>query len=305
MIVRLEITENVAAQIPISRGITVSKKSITFKFLMLCVVLSGLVAGVTGCGDTARLPVSSGFGPHPELPQPTRSLIPTINVVTATGWAADEKPVAAEGMEVTAFARALEHPRWLYVLPNGDVLVAETNAPTRPEDSKGIKGWFFKHYQKKAGGAAPSANRITLLRDADGDGIAETRSVFLAGLSSPFGMVLVGNTFYVANTDALVRFPYSEGQTEITAGATKIVDLPAGPINHHWTKNLVANSDGSKLYVAVGSNSNILENGIEQEAGPARRSGRWILKQEAIASLLPVCGTPWEWPGSRRPVRCG
>jgi hypothetical protein len=242
-----------------------SNKSIVFNLLARCVMLTALVAEVAGCGGTAHLPVSSGFGPHPELPPPERSLIPTVNVVTATGWAADEKPVAAEGTEVVAFARGLDHPRWLYVLPNGDVLVAETNAPRRPEDGKGIKGWFFKHYQKKAGGAVPSANRITLLRDADGDGVAETRSVFLAGLKSPFGMVLVGDKLYVANTDTLVRFPYSEGQMEITAGATKVADLPGGPINHHWTKNLIASSDGSKLYVAIGSNSNIMENGIEKE----------------------------------------
>jgi hypothetical protein len=178
-------------------------------------------------------------------------------------------PIAEEGMTVTAFARALDHPRWLYVLPNGDVLVAETNAPPRPEDARGIKGWFFKHFQKKAGGAVPSANRITLLRDTDGDGIAETRSVFLAGLNSPFGMALVGNTFYVANTDAIVRYPYSEGETEIVAGGSIVTSLPAGPINHHWTKNLIATADGSKLYVAVGSNSNVMENGIAQEEARA------------------------------------
>ncbi len=149
------------------------------------------------------------------------------------------------------------------------MLVAETNAPPRPEDAKGIKGWFFKRYQKKAGGAVPSANRITLLRDADGDGVAETRSVFLSGLNSPFGMTLVGDVLYVANTDALVRFPYSPGQTQITAASTKVVDLPGGPLNHHWTKNVIASADGSRLYVAVGSNSNVAENGIEKEEGRA------------------------------------
>ena len=179
------------------------------------------------------------------------------------------RPIAAEGTSVSPFARGLEHPRWLYVLPNGDVLVAETNAPPRPDNSKGIKGWFFDHFQKKAGGAAPSANRITLLRDTDGDGVAETRSVFLPGLTSPFGMVLVGNSFYVANTDALVRFAYEPGQLQIVAPGVKIVDLPGGPLNHHWTKNVVAAADGSKLYVAVGSNSNAAENGIEKEEGRA------------------------------------
>jgi glucose/arabinose dehydrogenase len=170
-------------------------------------------------------------------------MFPTVNVVSAKGWTGDGKPVAAQGLTVVAFARGLDHPRWLHVLPNGDVLVAETNAPPRSSGYKGIKGWFFKRYQKKAGGAVPSANRITLLRDADGDGVAETRSVLLAGLNSPFGMALAGNVLYVANSDALVRFPYSEGQTQITATATKVVDFPRGPLNHHWTKNLIASAD--------------------------------------------------------------
>ena len=155
------------------------------------------------------------------------------------------------------------------MLPNGDALVAETNAPVRPDDSKGIRGLFFKYFMRKAGGATPSANRIILLRDANGDGVADTRTVFLSGLKSPFGMVLVGNALYVANTDAIVRFPYSPGETSISAVGTKIVDLPAGSINHHWTKNVIASADGSKLYVAVGSNSNAGENGISQEESRA------------------------------------
>ena len=172
-------------------------------------------------------------------------------------------------MTVNAFAAELDHPRWLYVLPNGDVLVAETNAPPKPEDGKGIKGWIMKRVMKKAGAGLPSANRITLLRDADGDGVAETRSVFLEGLNSPFGMALVGNDFYVANTDAVVSFPYTEGETRITQPGTKVIDLPAGPINHHWTKNLLASRDGSRLYVTVGSNSNVAENGMDKEVGRA------------------------------------
>jgi glucose/arabinose dehydrogenase len=192
-----------------------------------------------------------------------------VNVAQARGWPPSGRPEAADGLEVTAFARDLDHPRWLYLLPNGDVLVAETAAPERPDDNRGIKGWFTKQVAKKAGSAVPSANRITLLRDADGDGVAETRFVLLPGLESPFGMVLVGGDLYVANTDAIVRFPYEIGQTRITAPGTKVVDLPAGPINHHWTKNLVASRDGSKLYVAVGSNSNAAENGIESEEGRA------------------------------------
>jgi glucose/arabinose dehydrogenase len=169
-------------------------------------------------------------------------------------------------MTVTAFATGLDHPRWLYVLPNGDVLVAETNAPPRPEDCKGIKGWFMKRFMKIAGAAVPSANRITLLRDADGDGVAESRGAFLEGLASPFGMALVGDALYVANTDALVRFPYRAGEMRITAPATRVTALPGGPINHHWTKNVIASADGSRLYVAVGSNSNVGERGMEAEA---------------------------------------
>lgn len=233
------------------------------------VILSMLTVSYVIYSGTARLPLSSGFGPNPELATPDQSVIPVVDIRSGIGWAAGEKPIAAEGMTVVAFAQGFDHPRWLYVLPNGDVLVAETNAPPQPEDAKGIKGWVFKQLQAKAGAAVPSANRITLLRDADGDGIAEIRTVFLAALNSPFGMVLVGNDFYVANTDAIVRFPYTEGQTEITAAPTKVIDLPAGPINHHWTKNLVANADGSKLYVSIGSNSNVAENGIAQEVGRA------------------------------------
>ncbi|MGZ8159681.1 MAG: PQQ-dependent sugar dehydrogenase [Methylobacter sp.] len=217
----------------------------------------------------AQLPISAGVGPHPQLPPPNPTLIPTVNIAEAVGWPENEKPVAAPGMAVNAFAAGLDHPRWLYVLPNGDVLVAETNAPPKPEDGKGIKGWFMKRVMSKAGSRVPSANRITLLRDADGDGVAEKRSVFIEGLNSPFGMALVGNDFYVANSDALVRFPYTEGETRITQPGTKVLDLPAGPINHHWTKNLLASQDGSRLYVTVGSNSNVAENGIEQEAGRA------------------------------------
>jgi len=228
----------------------------------------GVVAAAflaTGCGASARLSVADGTGARPIIPAPRTSLIPTINVATAKPWGTNQSPVAVEGTTVTAFARRLEHPRWLFTLPNGDVLVAETNAPHRPDDARGIRGWFFKRYQKKAGGAVPSANRITLLRDADGDGVAELRTILLSGLNSPFGMTLVGDWLYVANTDAVVRFPYATGQTTITVPAVKVIDLPGGPLNHHWTKNIIASPDGRRLYVAVGSNSNASENGIERE----------------------------------------
>ena len=227
------------------------------------------VVGLTACGDMARLPVSQGTGPDPELPPPRATLIPTVKVATAAGWSAQDAPTSASGTVVTRFAEQLSHPRWVYTLPNGDVLVAETNAPPKPEDGKGIRAWFMKLFMSKAGAAVPSANRITLLRDADGDGVVETRTVFLDGLNSPFGMTLVGNDFYVANTDALMRYAYTPGATKIVASGTKVADLPGGPLNHHWTKNVTASSDGSKLYVTVGSNSNVAENGIDKEEGRA------------------------------------
>ncbi|MET0399490.1 MAG: sorbosone dehydrogenase family protein [Longimicrobiaceae bacterium] len=232
-------------------------------------LLPGAAVLLAACGGSARLPVSAGTGPRPDLPPPRTSLIPVVEIAPARGWPAGRTPVAAAGTAVGAFATGLDHPRWLHVLPNGDVLVAETNAPPRPDDARGIKGWFMKRFMKKAGAAVPSADRITLLRDADGDGVAETRTVLLQGLSSPFGMALVGGDLYVANSDALVRFPYQAGQTRITAPAARVVDLPAGPINHHWTKNVVASPDGSRLYVSVGSNSNVGERGMANEEGRA------------------------------------
>jgi glucose/arabinose dehydrogenase len=224
--------------------------------------------GLSAC-ERASLPVSAGVGPDPVLPPPDETLIPTVSVAPATGWPAGATPVAAEGLTVAAFAAELDHPRWLYVLPNGDVLVAESRAPARPEDSGGIKGWVMQLLMKRAGAAGPSADRITLLRDADGDGVVESRSVFLDGLHSPFGMALVGSDLYIANTDALVRFPYAEGQTRIEQPGETVVELPAGPINYHWTKNVIASEDGSRLYVTVGSNSNVAENGIAAEEGRA------------------------------------
>lgn len=210
-----------------------------------------------------------GFGPQPVLPAPETQLIPTVNVAPVQRWTTAQRPFVAAGLAVQAYARDLDHPRWLYVLPNGDVLVAETNAPPKPDDSKGIKGAIMQMQMKKAGAATPSANRITLLRGMDGNGVAQTRSVFLQGLHSPFGMALVGKELYVANADALLRFPYEEGQTAITAPGTKVMDLPGGPINHHWTKNIIASPDGKFLYVSVGSNSNVGENGMSAEDGRA------------------------------------
>jgi glucose/arabinose dehydrogenase len=237
-----------------------------------------LPLGLAACGEQANLPVSAGTGPDPELPPPNATLIPTVNIAPAAGWPEGKLPAVAPGFEVRAYAGSLDHPRWLYVLPNGDVLVAETNAPPRPEDSDGLKGMIMSFMLRRAGAGVPSADRITLLRDEDGDGTVDLRTLFLEDLHSPFGMVLVGDDFYVANTDALVRFPYEEGQTEIAAKGETVVALPGGELNHHWTKNVIVSPDGSKLYVTVGSNSNVGENGMAAEEG---RAAIWEVDPES------------------------
>lgn len=248
-----------------------------------------------GLGDSASLSVAQGTGPSPTLPPPNKTLLPTVNIAPAVGWPEGERPTAAPGLAVTAFADGLDHPRWLYVLPNGDVLVAESNKPPKP-DGGGLRAWAMKLVMKRAGAGVPSANRITLLRDTNGDGVADVRSVFLDKLYSPFGMALVGNDFYVANADALVRFPYRPGAERIEAPGEKVVDLPAG-INHHWTKNVIASRDGRKLYITVGSNSNVGENGMQAEEG---RAAIWELdrasgKMRLFASgLRNPNGLDWE-----------
>ncbi len=226
-----------------------------------------LALGTAALGAAAQT-MPPGFGPNPVLPAPKKTLVPTLNVAKADPWPQGARPVAALGMEITAYATGLNHPRWLYVLPNGDVLVAETNKPPRPDQGFSIKGAVMKQQMKKAGADVPSANRITLLRAVDANGAAQSRMVFLEGLFSPFGMALVGNELYVANADALLRFPYKDGDVAITGKGVKVADLPAG-LNHHWTKNLVASPDGKKLYVSVGSNSNVGENGMDKEDGRA------------------------------------
>ena len=221
--------------------------------------LSAALFAMTGSVHAQETP---GVGPDPTLPKPQSSLVPTVNIAPAKSWPQGAKPTAASGLEVAAFATGLDHPRWLYQLPNGDILVAETNAPPKPAET-GIKAWFMKFIMRRATGAGQSPNRIRLLRDADGDGVAEVNKVFLDGLNSPFGMALIGDNFYVANADAIMRYPYKDG--EITGAGTKVVDLPGGPLNHHWTKNILASKDGKKLYVTVGSNSNVGENGLDME----------------------------------------
>ena len=232
-------------------------------------IVLAAVAALSACGSDAKLRVESGMGPDPELPPPEKSIIPLVNIAPAVGWRGGGEPAASEGLDVAPFADGLEHPRWLYVLPNGDVLVAETAAPERPEEGKGIRGFFMGKAMKKAGSVVPSANRITLLRDTNGDGRADLRSTLISNLNSPFGMDLVGGDLYVANTDALMRFPYRSGDTTITVPGVKVADLPGGPRNHHWTKNVLASRDGTKLYVTVGSNSNVAENGMDEETDRA------------------------------------
>ena len=232
-------------------------------------IFPALVLVTLAACESARIPIEAAMGPDPALPPPKKTLIPTVLIAPATGWPQGAAPATAPGFAVTRFAEGLDHPRWLYVLPNGDVLVAETNRPPKKPEPKGIRAWFMKYFFKRAGAAVPSANRITLLRDADGDGVAETRTAFLENLFHPFGMALVDSHLYVANADAVVRFPYREGVTTITAAPVHVAALPGGPINHHWTKSLLASSDGARLYVGVGSNSNVAEGGMEIETNRA------------------------------------
>lgn len=215
--------------------------------------------------DRARYEVEAVMGAEPKIADPRIQTIPTVKVAKAIGWPQGRTPTAAQGLTVQAFASGLDHPRWMYRLPNGDVLVAESNSPPREEG--GIQNWVMKKLMGRAGAGVPSANRITLLRDSDGDGVAEARSALLEGLNSPLGMALVGEHLYVGNTDALVRFPFQVGQTRITAPAEKIVDLP--PAGNHWTRNIIASEDGRFIYVAVGSDSNIGEKGMDRETNRA------------------------------------
>ncbi|WP_293783753.1 sorbosone dehydrogenase family protein [Sphingosinicella sp.] len=232
------------------------------------VILAALL-GLAACGDTAKLTVEDGTGPDPKLPVPVQTMMPTVNIADVKPWAEGEAPVPAEGYSVALFAKGLDHPRWLYRLPNGDILVAESNKPPRP--AKGIMGRIEAYIMGKAGAGVDSADRITLLRDENGDGVVDTRSAFLTeGLGSPFGMALVGDRFYVGNYADVRVWPYAEGATSLAGAGTKVVDLPnKGERTGHWTRNLLASPDGSKLYVAVGSASNVAEEGMAVEEGRA------------------------------------
>jgi glucose/arabinose dehydrogenase len=255
------------------------------------VFAAGAIVACTSVGPTKTGPVESpdtSLGPNPSLPEPdAKKLIPVVQVAEAKGWPSGVKPTTATETSVNAFATNLSHPRWVYVLPNGDVLVAETNAPDRPEDGKGIKAKAMKKFRAKAGAGEPSANRITLLRDADGDGVAEVRTSLLENLYSPFGMALIGSDLYVANSDSIMKFPYTAGATKISAAGTKLTDLPGGARNHHWTKNIIADESGTKLYATVGSNSNVAENGMAEEEG---RAAIWEVDVKTGAKKLFATG---------------
>ena len=242
----------------------------TTLILTLLVIAGGGTFGLVACTETAKVPLEAQMGPNPTLPPPAPGLLPTVNIAPAIGWREGTRPTPAPGLAVAAFATGLDHPRNLLVLPNGDVLVAESNAPPRPEGSAGLRGLAMRAVMARAGAVTESANRITLLRDADGDGIAETRVPFLENLNSPYGMALIGDQLFIADTDAIRRFPYQTGQVRMTDPGARITELPAGPRNHHWTKNLQASADGRTLFVAIGSNSNVAENGMAAEEGRAQ-----------------------------------
>ncbi|MCA1474138.1 sorbosone dehydrogenase family protein [Bradyrhizobium sp. NBAIM08] len=271
---------------------------------MIRALLCASLLGLAGCNDGSGDP-NAQVGANPALPEIQQYLLPPVHIARIVGWKKDETPTVAQGLQAKAFATGLQHPRSLYVLPNGDVLVVESKAPKgapikRPKElvMGVIQSWAT------SGGDSGASNRITLLRDSNGDGVPETQSVFLDHLNSPFGVALVGNDLYVANTDAILRYPYTEGDTKITAPGTVLTPLPGGPINHHWTKSLVASPDGSKLYAGVGSNSNAAERGMEAEHNRAailevdRASGRWRVFASGLRnpnglSFEPQTGALW------------
>jgi glucose/arabinose dehydrogenase len=250
-------------------------------FALLCAAVSGLA--LAGCNQEAGDPKTQ-IGANPVLPEPQQYLLPPMHIAEAVKWGNDT-PTVPQGMQVHALATGLAHPRSLYVLPDGDILVVETSGPKAPVNRP--KDLVMRWVQSFAGSGAKGGNRITLLRDIGADGAAKTRTVFLDHLNSPFGVALVGNDLYVADTDAILRFPYVDGETNITAPGTKLTDLPGGPIDHHWTKSLLASADGSKLYVGVGSNSNIAENGMEAER---ERAAIWEVDRTSGAHRVYASG---------------
>ena len=272
-----------------------NKKRNILVFLGLTTAIVGGAGWYFLSGDTAKLDIAAVTGPSPVIGEPRKETFPTINVADVDVWDKDEGPVAAKGLAVARFAQGLDHPRSMLVLPNGDVLVAETNSP--PRKNKGVEGFIMKTLMSKAGAGTPSANRISLLRDADGDGTAEVKTALLEGLNSPYGMALVGDTLYVATTDAVMAYPFAPGQTKITAAGRKIATLPAGAPNNHWTRSLLASADGTLLYVGIGSATNIADKGLEAEKGRARiveinlETGK---KRDFAVGLRNPVGMAWE-----------
>jgi len=236
------------------------RKHILIVLAVLILIAGGVIFYLTR-PDVAQVDFAAVTGAQPKLVQPRAQLLPTVKVADAIGWKDGQKPVAAPGLSVAPFVTGLDHPRWLYRLPNGDVLVAESNSP--PRKGGGLTGWVMGVLMGKAGAGVPSANRITLLRDANGDGVADRKTTFMMGLNSPFGMALMGDWLYIGNTDALVRVPYKTGDTSIAAKPELVVKLPGG--GNHWARNVIADPDGKTLYVTVGSSSNIAENGMDRE----------------------------------------
>ncbi len=268
------------------------RSRILFALFLVVILLGGTLFFLTR-GDTARLSVEEVSGTRPKITAARPQDIPTVGIARPIGWHGNSRPVAGKGLSVGEFARDLDHPRWLYELPNGDVLVAETNSP--PRTGGGITGWVMDRILAYAGAAVPSPNRITLLRDTNGDGVADFRSAFLTGLNSPFGMALVGDQLYIGNHDALISFPYHDGDTRITVPAHKVVDLPGG--GNHWAKNIAASPDGQLLYIAVGSSSNIAENGMEIEKNRADILELNLAKKSIriyAAGLRNPVGMAWE-----------
>ncbi|WP_041392141.1 PQQ-dependent sugar dehydrogenase [Sphingobium sp. SYK-6] len=271
------------------------KRYILMALLALVIAAGGIFFYVSR-PDVARLAEAELEGREPRFTEPRRQIIPTVVVARAVGWADHAAPVAAKGLRVQRFAAGLDHPRTMLLLPNGDVLVAETASPPRP--TNGITDWVMAKLMGRAGAGAPSANRISLLRDSDGDGVAEDRYSFLEGLNSPYGMALVGDTLYVANTDSLMAFPYTPDAVRITEPGRKVASLPANAPNYHWTKSLAAGPDG-KLYIGVGSNSNIAENGLEKEDLRAAvieidpREGAFNIYASGLRNPTDLAFNPW------------
>ncbi|WP_222247890.1 PQQ-dependent sugar dehydrogenase [Rhizobium leguminosarum] len=272
-----------------------SSKLRALAFSLLC----GCSLGLTACSEDEADP-SSEIGANPKLPAQSQYLLPPMHIASVVGWKENEMPVVPKGLQIKAFATGLKHPRAVYLLPNGDILVIESVAPPeaaikRPKDL--IMGWIEAMATSGGKASTEGSNRITLLRDADGDGVAEVKETFLDHLNSPFGVALVDNDLYVAATDAIIRYPYQPGETKISAPGTVLTELPGGPIDHHWTKSLVASEDGRLLYVGVGSNSNITENGLEAEKDRAsiwevdRQTGRHRIFADGLRNPN---GLSWE-----------